>query len=53
MSAPGNLTVMDVLSSATDTEKEKMLRTWAESVWKSWEHYHSWARQTAVRILGI
>ena len=45
------LTVLDVLMAETDAEREKMLRKWAESVWKSWEHLHPWIREITHKTL--
>ena len=45
------LTVMDVLRDETDTEREKMLMKWAESVWMSWEPLHPWIRQITHKTL--
>lgn len=45
-SSPGaELTVVSVLQATTDAEKERMLMSWAASVWKSWEHQHAWIRE--------
>jgi hypothetical protein len=46
-----DLTVMDVLRAETETEKEKMLTKWAESVWEISEDRHEWIREITEKTL--
>ena len=49
--ARAELNVIDVLNAGTDAEKERMLTPWSESVWKIWEHRHTWVRETTQEML--
>jgi len=48
---PAELTVLDVLQADSYEKNDEMIRQWSKSVWKSWEHYHPWVRETAARML--
>jgi hypothetical protein len=39
-----SLTVFDVLRAEPGKKRDEMLKSWAEDVWKTWEHYHDRVR---------
>ena len=49
---PAVLTVVDVLQSGTDGEKDAMIRKWMAAVWESWSDRHAWIRMTTAELLA-
>jgi len=45
------LTVMDVLRAETDADKERMLMSWAGSVWGIWEDRQPWIREITQKTI--
>jgi hypothetical protein len=48
---PGLLTVMDVLCSGSDADKDRLIRKWMTAVWDSWGDQHDWVRTTTEELL--
>ena len=48
---PALLTVMDVLCSGPDADKDRMVRKWMTVAWESWADRHDWVRTTTEELL--
>jgi hypothetical protein len=48
---PAILSVMDVLKTGTDEEKDAMIRKWMTSVWERWGDRHEWVKKTTDELL--
>jgi hypothetical protein len=40
----GTLTVLDVLAAATEGEHARIVRAWAEDIWRAWQNHHATVR---------
>ena len=48
---PAGITVMDVLQSGTDAEKDAMIIKWMAAVWENWADRQEWVRAITDELL--